>query len=792
VTSRRFHVYVWFSALFICAPHWASGQGIATETESVSAVPPVVKISGSLKDSGGNAISGTVGITFGIYSQPTGGAPLWQETRNVQLDQKGGYSVLLGADAVGGIPLEVFQSGQQRWLSVQPSGQPEQPRRSFASVPYALQAGNSEMLGGLPPSAFLRANSSVSENSSSASTVTVGVASSAETPVVVQQQGVAPQAGVVNEIPKFVTSSSLGNSQIRDAAGVVSLQNLEHFVFADRFSGADLGAKINAAISSLGKNGGTVVIPAGVYTKVITTVKVNSFNISILGSGSNATQIDYTGNGDFIRIQMPILCTTCVAPQAGKISGLTINGTPSGQSGIHIGDVVGAELDDVVVEGFTGAAAAGIWFDNVTGFTERIQITRVWANQNTKGVRFTNSGGTASQISFGYERILDLRVDVGPSQTGISVESGNLYHSVITAVINVDRNHSGTAVVISGLGYVGGVGTQVDDNLYDLLAECTQCGGTATFLSIGPGASLTGTGIVDAYAMTNSIDPSATVFLYSPFIAGAPTAASSGLPVYMRGQPLGTNPDVPGAWVVPNGGPDNNWLMGFGNNVFWNGSAWQFHGDGVNNGGSAILGSYGDSDLGIYIIPTTGGSNKTVASGDLPKYEVADIGTTGITIHGNLTVTGTVAKGAGSFKIDHPLDPANLYLSHSFVESPDMMNIYNGNITTDKDGAATVKLPTYFEALNQDFRYQLTVIGQFAQAIVAREIRDNQFTIRTDHPFIRVSWQVTGVRHDAYAEAHRIPVEESKPAIERGHYLHPELFLAPSSSTTLTKVRTSH
>lgn len=793
MASRRFHVWVWFSALFMCAPYWATGQGIATETGSVFAVPPVVRATGILKDSGGNPRSGAIGITFGIYSQPTGGAPLWQETRSVQLDEKGGYSILLGVDTVGGIPLEVFRSGQRRWLSVQPSGEPEQPRRFFAAVPYALQAGNSETLGGLPPSAFLRADPNSAANTSSASPLAVGIDSSAQTPVIIQQQGgIGTPSGTTNQIPKFITSSSFGNSQIQDATGVVSLQNLEHFVFADRFSGADIGAKINAAISSLGQNGGTVVVPAGAYTKVTTTVKVSHFNISIVGSGSNATQIDYVGTGDFIRVQMPNVCSSCVAPQAGKISGLTINGTASGRSGIHIGDVIGAQLDDVVIQGFTGAAAAGIWFDNVTSFTERIQITRVWANQNTKGVRFTNSGGTASQISFGYERILDLRVDVGPFQTGISVESGNLYHSVITAVINVDRNHSGTAVAISGLGYVGGVGTQVDDNLYDLLAECTQCGGTATFLSIGAGTSLTGTGLVDAYAMTNSIDPSATVFLYSPFIAGAPTAASSGLPVYMRGQPLGTNPDVPGAWVVPNGGPPNNWLMGFGNNVFWNGSAWQFHGDGVNNGGSAILGSYGDTDLGIYIVPSTGGTNQTVASGDLPKYEVANISAAGITINGNLTVTGTIAKGAGSFKIDHPLDPANSYLSHSFVESPDMMNIYNGNVTTDKAGIATVTLPTYFEALNRDFRYQLTVMGQFSQAIVDQEIRDNQFTIRTDHPFVRVSWQVTGVRHDAYAEAHRIPVEQSKPASERGRYLHPELFRAPSSSTTPSDVRPSY
>jgi hypothetical protein len=148
---------------------------------------------------------------------------------------------------------------------------------------------------------------------------------------------------------------------------------------------------------------------------------------------------------------------------------------------------------------------------------------------------------------------------------------------------------------------------------------------------------------------------------------------------------------------------------------------------------------------------------------------------------GNLNVKGNLTKGGGNFKIDHPLDPANKYLSHSFVESPDMMNVYNGNITTDRRGLATVTLPDYFEALNGDFRYQLTVIGQFAQAIVAKKIAANRFVIRTSRPHVEVSWQVTGIRHDAYANSYRVPVEEDKGVGEQGYYLHPEVFGQPES-----------
>jgi hypothetical protein len=145
-------------------------------------------------------------------------------------------------------------------------------------------------------------------------------------------------------------------------------------------------------------------------------------------------------------------------------------------------------------------------------------------------------------------------------------------------------------------------------------------------------------------------------------------------------------------------------------------------------------------------------------------------------LYGTVAVHGTLTKTAGSFKIDDPIDPANKYLSHSFVESPDMMNIYNGNIVTDGSGIADVTLPDWFSALNKDFRYQLTVIGVFAQAIIEQEIADNHFRIRTNQPNVKVSWQVTGIRHDPYADAHRIPVEEDKPTAEKGTYSFPELY----------------
>ena len=55
-----------------------------------------------------------------------------------------------------------------------------------------------------------------------------------------------------------------------------------------------------------------------------------------------------------------------------------------------------------------------------------------------------------------------------------------------------------------------------------------------------------------------------------------------------------------------------------------------------------------------------------------------------VKVTGNLDVDGTLSKAAGAFRINHPLSPATRYLQHSFVESPDMKNIYDGVVRTER------------------------------------------------------------------------------------------------------------
>ncbi len=278
------------------------------------------------------------------------------------------------------------------------------------------------------------------------------------------------------------------------------------------------------------------------------------------------------------------------------------------------------------------------------------------------------------------------------------------------------------------------------------------------------------------------------------FAEGAVGAAELAQMGAASGEYLGWNGS---AWApaVPAG--SNLWVDGGGGDVYYD------SGDvGIGTDTPAVQLSVTDTSTGYTMLSTNDDTGTSSSAGGfssagglgLTAYSLLNSGTTyGLYalaqsnsgyagyFFGNAHVTGTLSKSAGSFKIDHPLEPAEKYLSHSFVESPDMMNIYNGNVTTDELGEAWVTLPDWFEALNKDLRYQLTVIGQFAQAIVATEVEGNRFSIRTDKPMVRVSWQVTGIRHDRYAEAHPIRVEEDKPADEKARYLHPELYGATRS-----------
>jgi hypothetical protein len=225
-----------------------------------------------------------------------------------------------------------------------------------------------------------------------------------------------------------------------------------------------------------------------------------------------------------------------------------------------------------------------------------------------------------------------------------------------------------------------------------------------------------------------------------------------------------------------------------------NGESNSFYGVlGRSQSSTGVLG-LSDSDYGVHG-SSRDGFGVVGSSGNSAGLYGESINDYAAVLDGKVKITGNLEKAGGTFKIDHPLDPANKYLHHSFVESPDMKNVYDGVVVLDRKGKAEIELPNWFGALNKDFRYQLTAIGAPGPNLyIAEEISEantkysskssnknnnSSFRIAGGTSGMKVSWQVTGIRKDSWANAHRIEVEEEKPDKERGYYLHPDLYGQP-------------
>jgi hypothetical protein len=220
--------------------------------------------------------------------------------------------------------------------------------------------------------------------------------------------------------------------------------------------------------------------------------------------------------------------------------------------------------------------------------------------------------------------------------------------------------------------------------------------------------------------------------------------------------------------LSPGGGNGGNGVVALGGT-----------GTGTSNGGTGIVATGGDPGTGT-VLGQAGLFQGNVII--VPFISLAGASGNGdLTVNGSISCNGLTNSGLKTFKIDHPVDPENKFLVHSSVESPDMMNVYNGEVVLDAKGEATVELPSYFEVLNKDFRYQLTCIGGFAPVYVAEKIHENRFKIAGGREGLEVSWQVTGIRQDAYANAHRVRPEVEKSSSEKGKFLHPVELGRPES-----------
>jgi hypothetical protein len=746
---------------------------------SETGVPKLIQFSGTLKDVACRPISGVASVTFVIYNEQDNGSALWSETQNVLADANGHYAVLLGAATGNGVPSDLFGTGESRWLGVTVARQPEMPRVLIASVPYALKAGDADTLGGLPASSYVTTQQFTASNARSASSfiggnttvvTTPGTAASAQSATTESAQSSVIQAnptgsGTTDYIPLWASGSNLGNSLLFQTGGKI-------------------GVGTTTPASTLDINGGEI-LRGGFYEYAQGTATASTgqpshsfqWDASVFSS-STGTAV----NEAFGFRALPVNNNT--PNPTAKLD--LFNGT-GGPSGTLVD--TGLSIDNGGIITF----APGQTFDGGSATFTSLNLPGAapgGAQISLGGAPFLSTGGSSSSMyigggsNTGYQTSASGNVGIGflsvanvttgEQNTGVGVASlQNLQDGTFNTALGyfaLDANQHGAANFAGGYFALSGA-TGTGNTAVGYLADTSLTTGNYNtaigyYANVGTGTISNSTAIGNG-ATVNESD--AIVLGNSILLNGLTPPPSVGIGTSTPRSNLEISSPIASSITTP--GP----ILTLSNESTGtqNGVAIDF--DPGNPTGTLPFarieasGQSSGAELDFYT-HQSGTGNGTL----LKTMSIDSFGN--VQVSGSLFVTGEVEKGSGTFKIDDPIDPANKYLSHSFVESPDMMNIYNGNIVTDATGVATVAMPAWFEALNADFRYQLTVLGQFAQAIVASEMQDGKFTIRTDKPNVKVSWQVTGIRHDPYAVANRTPVEESKPASEQGRYLHPDVY----------------
>ncbi|MCK6619145.1 MAG: hypothetical protein HUU32_07095 [Calditrichaceae bacterium] len=723
-------------------------------------IPKTMSYQGVLTDASGAPVpDGNYLLHFRFYQSPTGGSPIWMENQTVAVTD-GIFNVTLGSLNPLTLP---FNTAYWLGVTVSPPGPELTPRTPLTAAPYSLSPGGGG--GGWSDDGTVVRLTTVTDS------VGIGTADPTEKLEV---------SGNLKLLDTLFFGISDDAMIYRDGELVIQTDDMPIRIHNDPAMYIDYGVYVNSSVEMAGFK-----MPTGAANQYVLTSDAlgqgtwqpaaaagNAWSLS--GNSGAAPPSNFLGTTDLQPFEIKVNNSRVFRFEPGSentpnlIGGSSINNVASGIKGATIGGGGGQDAWNEVSADF-GTIGGGK--DNrVTGeFGTVGGGTDVRANGDYAAVGggFDNAAdGRAAAIAGGESNV---------AEGSHSAVGGGYSNSAQGDYATVPGGHSNTA--LGKYSFAAGNYARADHDGCFVWADSAQEG----FASSAPNQFLIrASGSVGIG--TASPNPESRLHVhqdgeqYTGYFTSDYLGEESEIIHAEYTGPSGTDDIIA---VYGRSKPQDNWgLGGFfvggwkgiearvlptGNGEYYGVEAWASGGSGNNYGVKGYASGSG-TNYGVY--GYVGGTGTNWAG-----Y-----------FAGNAHVTGTLSKGGGSFKIDHPLDPANKYLYHSFVESPEMLNVYNGNVILDASGEAWVELPEWFEALNMDFRYQLTSIGAPGPNLyIAEEISGNRFKIAGGAPGVKVSWQVTGVRQDAFAQKNRIPVEELKSPEDRGKYLHPEAHGLPES-----------
>jgi hypothetical protein len=404
-------------AISIFCSFVAAQQGA---TSSSVTVPRLVNFSGKATDAQGKSVSGIAGATFAIYRDQYEGTPLWLETQNVQADTKGNYTVQLGATKPDGLSLDLFSSGEARWLGVTVNGGQEQPRVLLLSVPYALKAADAETIGGLPPSAFVLANK------------TQGNGGSAKPPSAPSSpaKNAAPPAnpavtgkGTLDFVPMWDSTSDIINSMIFQKSSAIGIGTTAPAATLDVNGRSDVRDTLTlfpkGTDSALAVNGTSFKVD---QTGKVTFVSGQTFpgTGTVTNVGFSAPTPDFIVGGSPVTKSGTLALIWNVAPTSLNTANAIVkrDGTGSFNAGAITASlgVTGLSSGSAAVTGSNSSSGSGVFGTSASGigvYGTSTSGPAIWGETSGSGGAADGVHGVAHGAGSGVTGVTDSTSGVG-------------------------------------------------------------------------------------------------------------------------------------------------------------------------------------------------------------------------------------------------------------------------------------------------------------------------------------------------------------------------------------------